>query len=123
MRPSRARAGNLTPEMRNTGIALCNGICSRKVAGYRYDFFFDNCATRILDAFDTIFPEKVDWHLKQRNLTFRNYIDQYLTGHPFSDYGIDLALGAKTDRIATPRGNNFLPGLSLRSLCRRHHSG
>lgn len=108
-RPTISQKLNFTPEMRNAMFRFLEWNLLPENAGYRYDFFFDNCATRIIDALDATFPDKIDWHLKDRQLTFRNYIDQYLTGHPFSDYGIDLALGAKTDRIATPRETTFLP--------------
>ncbi len=108
-RPIISQRLNLTPEMKNRIFQFLEWNRQPENRGYRYDFFFDNCATRILDAFEKTFPAEVNWHLKDRQLTFRNYIDQYLTGHPFSDYGIDLALGAKTDRIASPRETAFLP--------------
>ncbi len=41
--------------------------------------------------------------------TFRQMIDLYLTSHPWSDLGIDLALGIPCDREADYRDKMFLP--------------
>src|SRR5690606_6840815 len=71
---------------------------------YLYDFFFDNCATRIRDGIEATFPEQVAFniaHLDQ-DMSFRNLIDLYLPPQPWSDFGIDLALGAPIDQKATP---------------------
>lgn len=84
---------------------------------YRYDFFFDNCATRIRDVFERVIGDSLrlayrdDWRM-----TFREHIDHYLVAHPFSDFGIDLALGAGTDRVAAPREALFLPDYLFRSV-------
>ena len=43
------------------------------------------------------------------NVTFRNLIDLYLGNHPWSDFGIDLALGVPTDHVARPADYMFLP--------------
>ncbi|WP_461490375.1 Lnb N-terminal periplasmic domain-containing protein [Pontibacter sp. HJ8] len=78
---------------------------------YLYDFFFDNCATRIRDGIEATFPDKVQFHMAHmdKNLSFRNLIDLYLPPQPWSDFGIDLALGAPIDRTATPYEYMFLP--------------
>lgn len=78
---------------------------------YRYDFFYDNCATRIRDAFELILGRNLDWN-EQRDperKTFRNLIDEYVYPLPWADFGIDLALGAVIDVNATEREKQFLP--------------
>jgi hypothetical protein len=78
---------------------------------YLYDFFFDNCATRIRDGIEATFPNQAQFnvaHLDQ-DMSFRNLIDLYLPPQPWSDFGIDLALGAPIDRKATPYEYMFLP--------------
>lgn len=78
---------------------------------YLYDFFFDNCATRIRDVLfnelegELILPQKDT----PSELTFRNILDQYLLKRPWADFGIDLALGAVIDRKATPWEQTFHP--------------
>lgn len=78
---------------------------------YLYDFFFDNCATRIRDGVEAAFPGQVVFHIEDmdKDWTFRNLIDQYLPPHPWGDFGIDLALGAPIDVEATPYEYMFLP--------------
>jgi len=80
---------------------------------YKYDFFFDNCATRIRDILPAAFGDDFQYHYaeswQQGSLTFRNLIDLYLTHHHWSDFGIDLALGLPTDEIASPSDYMFLP--------------
>ena len=80
---------------------------------YKYDFFFDNCATRIRDLMITAFGNDFTNHYPKAwendHLTFRNLIDLYLGDHHWSDFGIDLALGLPTDALASPPDYMFLP--------------
>ncbi len=85
---------NMKPEKRN----------------YRYDFFFDNCATRIRDIFPHIFPETKYTDTTQiGGQSFRKYLDHYLRNSPWADFGIDLILGLPTDDPAGFQGKMFLP--------------
>ena len=79
---------------------------------YRYDFFFDNCATRVRDAISTVLGDQLIWHDEVREpveSTFRELIDQMVYYMSWSDLGIDLALGSRLDRDATPLEEQFLP--------------
>lgn len=79
---------------------------------YRYDFFFDNCATRIRDVMEDILGDQLIWQDQNQESvekTFRQLIDENVFYMPWSDLGIDLALGSRLDRDATPREEQFLP--------------
>ncbi|MFT7611368.1 MAG: hypothetical protein ACI9J3_000311 [Parvicellaceae bacterium] len=78
---------------------------------YRYDFFFDNCATKIRNILEEIYGESFQWakHKDAGELTFRNTIDVGLESQPWSDFGIDLGLGSKIDRRASNAELLFLP--------------
>lgn len=78
---------------------------------YRYDFFYDNCATRIRDAMEKVLGNQLDWNedLLAEQKTFRNMIDEYVTRLAWADFGIDLALGAVIDVKAKEREKQFLP--------------
>lgn len=85
---------------------------------YRYDFFFDNCATRIRDLFELVLNNRLKWHFEDSSRrfspdtppsTFRQLVDQCTRHRYWADFGIDLMLGAKTDRLAQPREYLFLP--------------
>jgi hypothetical protein len=78
---------------------------------YKYDFFFNNCATKIRDAFEIAIGKQLVWNDSSSSepKTFRNLIDEYVYPLPWADLGIDLALGAVIDRDATEREKQFLP--------------
>lgn len=78
---------------------------------YRYDFFYDNCATRIRDVMDRVLGKQLDWNEEQNpeRKTFRNLIDEYVFPLPWADFGIDLALGSVIDVNASEREKQFLP--------------
>ena len=77
---------------------------------YKYDFFYNNCATKIRDAFDIAMGEQLVWSDSvAEEKTFRNLIDEFVLPLPWADFGIDLALGGVIDRPATELEKQFLP--------------
>jgi hypothetical protein len=78
---------------------------------YKYDFFYNNCATKIRDAFEISMGDQLVWNdsTAAEEKTFRNLLDEFLIPLPWADFGIDLALGAVIDRPATAREKQFLP--------------
>ncbi|MBI9060621.1 MAG: DUF4105 domain-containing protein [Marinilabiliaceae bacterium] len=77
---------------------------------YRYDFFFDNCATRIRD----MIINHLDGQIQYQDTTvtdqsFRDYIHEYVNHSPWISDGLDLLLGIKTDNIASVSEQMFLP--------------
>jgi hypothetical protein len=100
---------NLTSAEKERLFTLINENLKPENVKYRYDFFYDNCATRVRDilaasATDTvIFPEK------KKLKTFRQLIDPYQKVLPWLDFGADMLLGLQADRKATPADEMFLP--------------
>lgn len=78
---------------------------------YLYDFFFDNCATRIRDIFVEAIDREIvfDYQHLDRGQSFRELLMPYLTQKPWARLGINLALGLPADRKATPWDYMFLP--------------
>lgn len=78
---------------------------------YRYDFFYDNCATRIRDLFEELLGKQLVWNdpAEPKEQTFRELIDEYVYPLPWYDLGIDLALGSVIDAKASEREKQFLP--------------
>lgn len=78
---------------------------------YQYDFFFDNCASRILDMLYNTFDTALTYcnSDSSRQPTLRNCIHPYLQQSLWTKAGIDLALGSITDRCASKREQAFLP--------------
>jgi hypothetical protein len=78
---------------------------------YPYDFFFDNCSSRIRDVLENVLGEKLyfdDQHIKKHK-TFRQLLDEFLYSAKWGDFGIDLIIGRPADVIASSREYMFLP--------------
>lgn len=77
---------------------------------YQYDFFFDNCATRIRDVFKKEFKDDLKFNNNDYNSqTFREMILPYLEPHRWSRFGINLVLGQVADKQAYLQASMFLP--------------
>jgi len=74
---------------------------------YKYDFFFDNCSTRQRDIFEHSLG--MDFPKVDSDKTYRNILDEFLTGLPWSDFGIDIVIGAIADRKASKSTQCFIP--------------
>ena len=76
---------------------------------YRYNFFFDNCATRPVRLIEENVPGKIVYRWQPEEKTFRDMINYCTRNHPWLTFGCDLALGSPTDRVATAHEMMFLP--------------
>ena len=78
---------------------------------YRYDYFYDNCATKIRDVVQQVFGDsiKFDDSYIQTNYTIRDLTELYLKKQPWGDLGIDICLGLPMDKKASPYQYMFLP--------------
>lgn len=78
---------------------------------YLYDYFYDNCATKIPEVVLKVLGDSVEFdgsYITTR-YSFRELTDLYLGQQPWGDLGIDVGLGLPTDKIATPYEYMFLP--------------
>lgn len=78
---------------------------------YLYDFFYDNCATKIKDVINIATYNSVTFNTP-KNLepkTFRTLIHDKLEWNTWGSLGIDIALGSVIDRQASPEEYMFLP--------------
>ncbi len=78
---------------------------------YRYDYFYNNCATKIRDVMvETMGQDlKFDGSFIKSDYTIRELTDIYLDQQPWGDLGIDICLGLPMDKKATPYEYMFLP--------------
>lgn len=78
---------------------------------YLYDFFYDNCATKIKDVTNIAVQNTIEFHTP-KNLelkTFRNLIHDNVHRNTWGSLGIDIALGSVIDQPITPENYMFLP--------------
>ncbi|MDR3705383.1 MAG: DUF4105 domain-containing protein [Paludibacteraceae bacterium] len=76
---------------------------------YRYNFVYDNCATRPRDMIESVFTDKITYPKRKVKDTFRELIGQYTGEDSWTKFGIDFVVGASADVVATPRERMFLP--------------
>ena len=78
---------------------------------YLYDFFYDNCATKIKDVANTALNNGISFHKPDdyQAQTFRTLIQNNLNKNSWGSLGIDIALGSVIDREASPEEQMFLP--------------
>ncbi len=78
---------------------------------YKYDFFYDNCSSRLRDALVYACGDSLKFNLTapKEEKSFRGLIDPFLENKRYQDLGMDLGLGLPADKIATPYQYMFLP--------------
>ena len=91
---------------------------------YLYDFFLDNCTTRLRDI---IVQHKTNYPplkpVVSKGTRFRQAIHEYLdkNGKDWSKLAIDLLLGAPTDAVMTTAQTQFLPDILMKALDSSNH--
>jgi hypothetical protein len=78
---------------------------------YRYDFFYDDCSTRIRDLLEKSVGEKLKYPPPEigRIPTFRDMVAKYQNPFPWLKLGVDLIMGSTADKRAVFRDRMFLP--------------
>jgi hypothetical protein len=78
---------------------------------YRYDFFYDDCSTRIRDLLEKSVGQKLLYPPSESSetITFRAMTGKYQAPYPWLRFGIDLIMGSPGDKKATFRDRMFLP--------------
>ncbi|HKO89758.1 MAG TPA: DUF4105 domain-containing protein, partial [Polyangiaceae bacterium] len=79
---------------------------------YNYDYYLDNCSTRVRDAVDKLLDGELARQFQGApgRLTFREHTERLTAGAGWLYFGLDLALGPLTDRPTTRWNDLFVPG-------------
>jgi hypothetical protein len=128
---------NFTREQKQRLFELLQANSEESNCTYRYDFFYDNCSSRIRDmiiraaavqttegmgfryvAFDDLLSINTIafQHPCTKGTTYRQAIQKYLDFQPWSDFGIDIALGQPCDKVIGDYGFMFLPDSLMSEL-------
>ena len=83
--------------------------CEPANRSYHYDFFYDNCATRVRDQIAACLDGQLVYTNPVKQQSLRDIVHQYSEDHPWSLFGQDLLLGAEADREATREMQQFAP--------------
>lgn len=92
-------------------MRLINENLKPENVSYRYDFFYDDCSTRIRDLFEKVLKNKLIYPPDETGdlPTFREKIGEYSGVYPWLRIGIDLLMGTPGDKKALFRDRMFLP--------------
>lgn len=80
-------------------------------AGYAYDYYVDNCTTRVRDALDKALGGVLETRLKARRggMTYRQQTDRLMGAQPWLMLLMDLGLGPYADQPLDAWQESFLP--------------
>lgn len=106
-----SQRANLKSSEIKTLISLIQFNLRPENVKYRYDFFYDDCSTRIRDLFEKSLGNRLVYPPQDldENLTFRDLIGKYQKPFPWLRFGIDLLIGSPADKLASFRDKMFLP--------------
>lgn len=110
---------NLAPAEKRSVLNFLGQNIKEQNKYYKYDFFFDNCTTRLRDILkkyhDSTFCLR---SVMPAGSSFRKAIHDYLDKNreDWSKLGIDILLGSRCDAIMTAEQMEFLPDNLMKSL-------
>jgi len=78
---------------------------------YLYDFFYDNCATKMRDIVEETSTRQITFNTPDnfKPKTFRELIRENVDANSWGSLGMDIAIGSVTDKKATPYEHMYLP--------------
>ena len=82
---------------------------------YRYNFLYNNCATMALDKIEESINGTVTYNSPDSTLTFRDILTAHTRVRPWSEFAVDLIIGAGGDHAVGYRQEAFAP-LYLKEL-------
>jgi Domain of unknown function (DUF4105) len=102
---------NLTQEQKQKVFDYLQWNALPENQTYRYDYFYNNCATKVRDVFAEVLGKDIqfDGSFIKTDYTIRELTDLYLSPLPWGDLGIDICLGLPMDKVASPYEYMFLP--------------
>ncbi|MFK8007035.1 MAG: DUF4105 domain-containing protein [Saprospiraceae bacterium] len=106
---------NFNPTEKQTVFNYLLNNAKPENAYYQYDFFYDNCSSRVFDVLKDTLRQNLTYAVPEKKyLTYRQQLDYYINGDtypksPWADFGMDLILGMPADEIADFEGETYLP--------------
>ncbi len=82
-------------------------------AGYDYDYYADNCATRVRDALNRVLSDAMKTQLQARpgGMTYRQQTVRLMSAQPWLALLLDLGLGPYADQPLNAWQESFLPSV------------
>jgi hypothetical protein len=82
-------------------------------AGYNYDYFVDNCTTRVRDALNAVLGDAIETQFQARpgGMTYRQQTLRLMSAQPWLALSLDLGLGPYADQPLNAWQESFLPSV------------
>ncbi|MBV5314956.1 MAG: DUF4105 domain-containing protein [Prolixibacteraceae bacterium] len=100
---------NLSVEGKNQLFQALVENAKKENRVYRYNFFMDNCATRVRDMIEKNAGVQVRFTDNHPTKSFRDLIKEFHKPFRWFDLGIDLLVGKRADETVSAYGQMFLP--------------
>lgn len=116
---------NLQPSQRDSLLRFLEWNILDENKYYRYDFLFNNCATKIIDVIEqNCKGVQMKFYEEEDKKTFRELIHANARNSvPWIDWGMDVALGMPVDKELTAREYCFLPEFVAKSIALSQNDG
>lgn len=83
---------------------------------YRYNYFYDNCATRPRDMIEEYVNGTIVYQPTSETQSFRDLLHECTVEHKWTKFGIDLMIGSPSDRVIDVREKMFIPSYLMDSF-------
>lgn len=83
---------------------------------YRYNYFYDNCATRPRDMIEEYVNGTINYQSTSSSQSFRDLLHECLDEHKWTKFGVDLMIGSPADREIDVREKMFIPDYLMGSF-------
>lgn len=100
---------NLTPQQAAEVANALHVNALPENAVYRYNYIYDNCATRPRDMVEKVLGNTLHYPAMRDTLTFREEMRRYNANYAWQQFGIDLVLGSGIDYELDYREQMFVP--------------
>ncbi len=87
---------------------------------YRYNYFYDNCTTRVRDIIEESVDGKIVYPETDAPKSYRDLIHEWNGDHLWARWGNDFLLGVKADHKTTGKEAHFLPYRLFRDFGAAH---
>ena len=106
---------DMTPAQEDKLFSVLVENCRPQNRTYRYNYFYNNCTTKIRDKVEEA-SDSLVYDAEVKYPTFRDALNAMLHEHPWFAFGINLLLGADIDSPATARELQFIPQNYMNAL-------
>lgn len=103
---------NLDSREKRELLRLVNDNLKPENVRYKYDFFYDNCSTKIRDLLEKSIGENLIYPSVPDSVkmpTLRDMITKYQKQYPWYQFGVDMLIGSPAEKRTTFRETLFLP--------------